>query len=217
MAVNSRMFLGAAAALLVLPIGLHACQHERTFHNQNVKRAVTPRAALSPDEQLIVASFDNNSLNDWSYYYTHGDHLAGVNKTMAQWTADRWAEAGIQSRLDSYHVFLNYPVSKSLVVTYPNGTTYTPSLEEAVLIEDDTSSYPNRIPTFHGNSASGTADAEFVYVGRGQQVDFDRLKALGVQLEGKIAVSRYMELEVSRKAQADQIIVDMVVLSVASK
>lgn len=88
-------------------------------------------------------------------------------------------------------VFLNYPVSQSLSLSLPNGTTYTPSLMEEVLPEDDTSSYPNRVPTFHGYSFTGSASAEFVYVGRGQQVDFERLKALGVPLEGKIALSRY--------------------------
>ena len=60
-----------------------------------------------------------------------------------------------------------------------------------MLAEDDTSSYPNRVPTFHGYSFTGDASAEFVYVGRGQQVDFARLQALGVPLEGKIALSRY--------------------------
>jgi N-acetylated-alpha-linked acidic dipeptidase len=62
---------------------------------------------------------------------------------------------------------------------------------EEVLAEDDTSSYPNRVPTFHGYSFTGDASAEFVYVGRGQQVDFERLQALGIPLEGKIALSRY--------------------------
>lgn len=52
-------------------------------------------------------------------------------------------------------------------------------------------SYPNSVPTFHGYSATGNASAEYVYVGRGQQVDFDRLIALGVELEGKIAVAKY--------------------------
>jgi N-acetylated-alpha-linked acidic dipeptidase len=86
---------------------------------------------------------------------------------------------------------LNYPVSNSLLLTYPNGSTFKPSLKEAILEEDPTTSYPNSIPTFHGYSFSGNASAEYVYVGRGQQVDFDRLQALGVQLEGKIALAKY--------------------------
>jgi N-acetylated-alpha-linked acidic dipeptidase len=76
-------------------------------------------------------------------------------------------------------------------LTYANGSTYTPSLEEAVLEEDPTTSYPNSIATFHGYSFTGNASAEYVYVGRGQQVDFERLQALGVELEGKIALAKY--------------------------
>ncbi|KAF2148218.1 N-acetylated-alpha-linked acidic dipeptidase [Myriangium duriaei CBS 260.36] len=171
---------------------VNACQRERTIYDHGLaKRSITPRQALSNDESLIISSFDNTSISDWSYYYTHGAHVAGTNRSMAQWTADHWAAAGITSRLDSYNVYLNYPVSKSLVVTLPNGTTYVPTLEEEVLSEDETTSYPNRIPTFHGYSASGEATAEYVYVGRGQQVDFKRLIALGVPLEGKIALARY--------------------------
>jgi N-acetylated-alpha-linked acidic dipeptidase len=76
-------------------------------------------------------------------------------------------------------------------LTYPNGSTYTPTLQEAVLEEDPTTSYPNSISTFHGYSFTGNASAEYVYVGRGQQVDFERLEALGVELEGKIALAKY--------------------------
>ncbi|KAF2725728.1 Zn-dependent exopeptidase [Polychaeton citri CBS 116435] len=96
--------------------------------------------------------------------------------SQAQWTADKWSEAGIASSLTTHHVYLNYPVN---------------NLEEDVLLEDVTTSYPNRIPTFHGYSSSGSVSAEYAYVGRGQQVDFDRLVELGVELEGKIAMSRY--------------------------
>ncbi|EME42303.1 hypothetical protein DOTSEDRAFT_64147 [Dothistroma septosporum NZE10] len=186
--------IGAAAiaAVLLLPTELRACQREREFFNHQLpKRQATPVPELTADEQLIISSFDNNSISDWSNYYTHGDHLAGRNRSQAQWTASRWAEAGFETRLDSYHVFLNYPVSKSIVVIWPNGTTYTPSLEEAILEEDDVTGWTNRIPTFHGYSFSGSASAEYVYVGRGQQVDFERLLALGVDLKGKIALSRY--------------------------
>ena len=56
-------------------------------------------------------------------------------------------------------------------MTYSNGTVYYPMLDEAILAQDETTSYPNRVPTFHGYSFTGDAVGELVYVGRGQKVD----------------------------------------------
>ncbi|KAI0898171.1 glutamate carboxypeptidase [Annulohypoxylon nitens] len=165
--------------------------HERRSHSHLIEKRDTPLAPLSPEEATLVGAVSNTTISEWSYYYTHGAHLAGKNISMAEWTADRWQESGWNSSIVSYDVYLNYPVNKSLSLTYSNGTIFQPNLEEAVLDEDETTSYPNRIPTFHGYSASGNAEAEFVYVGRGQQVDFDRLNELGVSLEGKVAVAKY--------------------------
>ncbi|KAL8840149.1 MAG: hypothetical protein Q9176_003997 [Flavoplaca citrina] len=169
------------------------CVRDHAFHRPRsiVKRRSTPRVPLTPDEAVLTNSFDNNTLNDWSYYYTHGVHLAGTNRTMAQWTADRWSENGFQSRLDEYYTYLNYPVSHSLSLTYPNGSVFQASLEEAMLTEDETSTYPERIPTFHGYSFTGNATAEYIYVGRGQVVDFEALVALNISLGGKIALAKY--------------------------
>ncbi|KAI1382025.1 glutamate carboxypeptidase [Hypoxylon crocopeplum] len=169
----------------------NARSHERLSHPSLIKKQDTPLSPLSPEESTLVDAISNTTISEWSYYYTHGAHLAGKNRTMAQWTADRWGENGWNSSVVSYYVYLNYPVNKSLSLTYSNGSIFQPSLEEAVLTEDETTSYPNRIPTFHGYSASGSANAEFVYVGRGQQVDFDRLIELGVPLEGKVAIAKY--------------------------
>ncbi|RYN30317.1 putative glutamate carboxypeptidase [Alternaria tenuissima] len=177
-----------ATLLALAAIGVQACQRERAFlhhPHKHVKRQSAFPPALTPDEEILLNSFDSVSISEWSYYYTHGQHLA------AQWTADKWSEYGFTSRLDEYYVFLNYPVSNSLQLTYSNGSTYTPTLMEDVLAEDETTSYPNSVPVFHGYSFTGNASAEYVYVGRGQQVDFDRLAALGVDLEGKIALAKY--------------------------
>lgn len=78
-----------------------------------------------------------------------------------------------------------------MTLTSSDGTTRDINLNEDVLSEDETTSYPNRVPTFHGYSFTGKATAEYVYVGRGQKKDFERLVALGVELEGKIALARY--------------------------
>src|ERR1700761_6840430 len=141
---------------------------------------------LTVEESILVNAFDNYSIASSSYFYTHGLHVAGTNESMAQWTADRWSENGFTSRLITYcysfffilqdkpltsaDVYINYPVSHSMSLSYSNGSVFTPSLEEEVLQEDPTTSYPNRVPTFHGYSASGSVTAEYVYVGRGQQV-----------------------------------------------
>ncbi|CZT23232.1 related to glutamate carboxypeptidase II [Ramularia collo-cygni] len=146
---------------------------------------------LTINEDLILKTISNDSIANFSYYYTQGLHLAGTNQSQAQWTADRWSEFGFNSRLDVYNVFLNYPLDNSLNATWTNGSTYSPVLEEDILEEDPVTGFPNRVPTFHAYSASGTAEAEYVYVGRGQIADFERLKELGIELEGKIAVSRY--------------------------
>src|SRR5262249_22148500 len=103
-----------------------------------------------------------------------------------QWTADRFAEAGIPSSLAYYNVFLDYPESQSITVTYGNGSSVELELQEDCLLVDETTCSPDRIPIFHGYSASGDAAAQYVYVGRGQMDDYQALADLGVELEGKI-------------------------------
>ncbi|KAK2748781.1 hypothetical protein FQN57_000362 [Myotisia sp. PD_48] len=173
-----------------------ACVLEEATHEFNpallTRRSRTPqRPHLSKHERVMVDSFSSTTVDDWSYYYTHGLHIAGMNRTQAQWTADKWAEFGVPSSVVSYHTYLNFPVSQEVSLTAKDGKTKKINLDEEVLEEDSTTSYPNRPPTFHGYSASGDVSAEYVYVGRGQQVDFERLIALGVDLKGKIAISRY--------------------------
>ncbi|KAL8727636.1 MAG: hypothetical protein Q9166_005915 [cf. Caloplaca sp. 2 TL-2023] len=169
------------------------CVHDFAFHRSRsvAKRQSTGLEPLTADEAILANSFDNNTIDSWSYFYTHGAHLAGTNRNMAQWTADRWSENGFQARLDEYITYLNYPVSHSLALTYPNGSVLQATLQEAVLDEDETTSYPNSIPTFNGYSFTGNATAEYVYVGRGQVADFEALASLNVPLEGKIALAKY--------------------------
>ena len=194
-----------------------ACQHD--FHHQKqflglesrLERRQAPAfpPALDMNEAVLSNSFDNTSIESWSYFYTHGLHWAGTNKTMADWTVDRYSENGWQASLAEYcrcqntsllagawwlihsDTFMNYPVSKSVTMTRSDGSVYTPSLTEDELAEDEVTTYPNKAPTFHGYSFTGDASGELVYVGRGQKVDFDRLVALGVELEGKVALARY--------------------------
>lgn len=94
-----------ASLFLFAAIGAEACQRERVFKrhaHSYIKRQASFPPVLDANEQILINSFDNTSIAEWSYYYTHGDHVAGRNESMAQWTADKWSSYGFTSRLDEY-------------------------------------------------------------------------------------------------------------------
>ncbi|KAI4646998.1 hypothetical protein J4E93_005223 [Alternaria ventricosa] len=143
---------------------------------------------------------------EWSRYYTSGPHLAGKNLSQALWTRERWQEWGVESTIVDYDVYINYPKGHRLVLMEKIGdkedaadsTTkqewkvkYEARLEEDVLDEDKSSQLADRVPTFHGYSASGNVTAPYVFVNYGTYRDFEELQAANVSLEGKIALAKY--------------------------
>lgn len=112
-----------------------------------------------------MGALDSVKISEWSYYYTHGLHLAGTNFSQASWTRDRFVESGIATTIVPYNVLVNYPIAQSLSLTFPNGTVFNAAIQEAVLPADETTGYPNRVPTFHGYSFTGSATAEYVFAG----------------------------------------------------
>lgn len=119
--------------------------------------------------------------------------------TQALWTQERWQEWGVESRIEEYEIYLNYPEdhSLSLLTRSENDSTqawmveFRASLEEDVLDVDPTTGREDRIPTFHGYSASGNVTAPFVYVNYGTYQDYEDLVKANVSLEGKIAIAKY--------------------------
>ena len=157
---------------------------------------------------------------EWQQYYTAGPHLAGKNLSQAEWTRDRWEEFGVESAIVDYDTYINYPLGHRLALlekvgegesTAANGENgaaverrrdegstkggykvkYECSMEEDVLPEDPTSGLDNRVPTFHGYSASGNVTAQYVYVNFGTYKDFEELQEANVSLKGYIAVAKY--------------------------
>lgn len=62
-----------AAFLVLAAIGAQACQRERTFQHhphKHVKRQSNFPPALTPDEEILLNSFDSVSISEWSYYYS---------------------------------------------------------------------------------------------------------------------------------------------------
>ena len=163
-------------------------------------------------QEVLQTTPQEEKAREWSQYYTAGPHLAGKNLSQAIWTRERWQEFGVQdSSIVSYDVYVNYPAGHRSALleksSKSNGNLgkrmaetdnirdykvkYECSMTEDVLDEDPTSGLDNRIPTFHGYSASGNVTAQFVYVNFGTYQDFEDLVRANVSLEGKIAIAKY--------------------------
>jgi N-acetylated-alpha-linked acidic dipeptidase len=147
-------------------------------------------------QSLLLKTPSEDKAKEWSQYYTAGPHLAGRNLSQAVWTKERWEEFGIKSTIVSYDVYLNYPLDHRLaLLEFEDGNSYKTrfecNLEEDTLDEDGTSRLNDRVPTFHGYSASGNVTAPYVYVNFGTYQDFEDLIAANVSLEGKIGIAKY--------------------------
>ncbi|RMZ68484.1 glutamate carboxypeptidase ii [Pyrenophora seminiperda CCB06] len=155
-------------------------------------------------QSILLQTPDAAKAEEWSRYYTSGPHLAGKNLSQALWTRERWQEWGIASTIVDYEVYINYPKGHRLALMESSENSnnkeknntewaikYEARLEEDVLDEDKSSQLADRVPTFHGYSASGNVTAPYVFVNYGTYKDFEELQAANVTLEGKIALAKY--------------------------
>jgi N-acetylated-alpha-linked acidic dipeptidase len=160
--------------LLAIASSATACQRDilsqiDTQHPDHHTLKPRQAAAFPPvwtkEEQILHSSFSKTELDTWSSYYTHGNHIAGLNKSMAEETAKKWIANGVPSSLVEYEVYLNYPKEQGLVLKWANGSSYKAQMYEDVLSVDETTLDAGAPPTFHGYSKSGSVEAEYVYVG----------------------------------------------------
>ncbi|EDO19328.1 hypothetical protein Kpol_1036p74 [Vanderwaltozyma polyspora DSM 70294] len=143
-------------------------------------------------EEQFLEHLKTNLAGNWSRKYTSIPHLAGQGKELLEFTAEKFKEYGLETEVESFDIYLNYPVDNGLkLIKDDSEVVYEASLKEDELEDDPTTIGDDLIPTFHGYSASGNVTAQFVYVNYGTKKDFETLDKLGVELEGKIAIARY--------------------------
>lgn len=123
---------------------------------------------------------------------TQAPHIAGSveDQATAEYVAKKFREAGLETEIVEYRVWLNYPAEVSVDVTAPAGVAMHGPTREKVdgdPFQDD----PRVVMPYNGMSPSGDVEAEVVYANYGGPEDFDKLKQLGVDVRGKIALVRY--------------------------
>ena len=163
------------------------------------------RGALSDTEKQYVAVPSNASARAHLQYITSEAHVAGTagDAKMAEYVRSEFIKAGIaDSEIFSLTVKLNYPrgvedgtgapgPSLTLVNSASGETVFAAALTEDVVASDATSDTPYRNHTFNGYAPSGNVSGEAVYANYGRPEDFDVLAAAGVDVAGKVVITRY--------------------------
>lgn len=166
----------------------------RTSVNRDWRRLHHLKVTYPELERTLFQSIDAESIREWSKKYTAERHLAGENYPLVQWTHDKFKEFGLKSEIAQYDVYLNKPYDHHVKLLDKDGNVqYTASLEEDEIPEDPTTTLPEdeRVPTFHGYSASGNVTGKFVYANYGLLDDFELLDAKGIDLKDKVVIVRY--------------------------
>lgn len=121
-------------------------------------------------------------------------HVAGSpeDRKTADYVAKKFKEAGLDTSIVEYKVWMNRPAEISVAVTAPSNVKMSGPAREHVSsdpFQDD----PRILPAFNGSSPSGDAEADVVYANYGTPTDFKKLEDLKVDVRGKIVIVRYGE------------------------
>jgi N-acetylated-alpha-linked acidic dipeptidase len=123
---------------------------------------------------------------------TSEPHIAGSpeDRKTADYVAQKFREAGLDVRIDTYKVWLNLPKQILVEATAPAGLKmHGPTREH---VEGDPYQDDSRVVMpFNGSSPSGEVEAEVVYANYGRPEDFKKLREMGIDVHGKIVITRY--------------------------
>ena len=123
---------------------------------------------------------------------TKEPHIAGskANERVRDYMADVMRKAGLQVEIFPYDIYLPVmPGTASAELVTPIRLPL--NNKEYIHKEDPFSSDPNLPVGFNAYSGTGDVTGEVVYANYGRKEDFEKLKALGVSVKGKIVIARY--------------------------
>jgi N-acetylated-alpha-linked acidic dipeptidase len=148
------------------------------------------------EERTLEARFDSHldaaDQRAWLKRLSARPHHVGspYDKDNAEFMADLFRSWGFETRIESFKVLFPTPKTRLLEMVAP--TRFTASLAEPPIPEDSTSGQTaEQLPTYNAYSIDGDVTGELVYVNYGVPKDYEELDRRGIDVKGKIVLSRY--------------------------
>lgn len=148
-------------------------------------------AQLRQREAALRAIPRRENIGRYMDFMAAEPHHAGSPraKEVAEYAAQLLKSWGYETRIEVFEALLPYPVERRLELMAP--FRFPAYLAEPALAEDPDSEDKNQLPTYNAYSGNGDVTAELVYANYGLPEDYEQLKRLGIDVKGKIVLTRY--------------------------
>jgi N-acetylated-alpha-linked acidic dipeptidase len=180
-----KLLAGASLFLVLIGSNLQAVDQNGKDKDKDKNKDKQPSSASGPIsgfrdfaterdvEKKFMAVPDVKLAEEHLRILTQAPHIAGSpeDKATAEYVAKKFREAGLDTEIVEYKVWLNYPAEIRVDMTSPPGVEmHGPQRErvEGDPYQDD----PRVVTPYNGMSPSGDAEAEVVYANYGSPADF---------------------------------------------
>ncbi len=153
-------------------------------------------AANAAKEQALESQFDSKvsvqDLRTWLERLAARPHQLGsaYDHDNAEFIASLFRSWGYDTTIERYDVLFPTPKTRLLELISPE--RYTAKLVEPALPQDRTSGQTaEQLPVYNAYSIDGDVTADLVYANYGVPADYDVLARNGIDVRGKIVITRY--------------------------
>jgi len=151
----------------------------------------TSAAAQRALEQRFDAALSATDQSDWLKQMSSAPNHVGSphDKANAEWMLARFQEWGWDARIETFSVLYPTPKTESLELVAPSH--YKAKLFEPPVPGDATSATPGALPPYNAYGGDGDVTAGLVYANQGMPDDYKELARRGIDVRGKIVITRY--------------------------
>jgi N-acetylated-alpha-linked acidic dipeptidase len=142
-------------------------------------------------EQRFDALLDPADQRDWLKQMSSEPNQVGAphDKANAEFMLKKFREWGWDAHIETFSVL--YPTPKKVALELLGPTPFTAALREPAVAGDATSGLPGALPPYNVYGGDGDVTAELVYANYGMPDDYKELARRGIDVRGKIVITRY--------------------------
>jgi N-acetylated-alpha-linked acidic dipeptidase len=152
-------------------------------------------AAQAPDERSLEQRFDAQldpaELRAWLKNLSSEANNVGTPKDRAnaEFERDLLRNWGWDAQIETFEVL--YPTLKQHTLELVAPTHFTATLSEPPVAGDETSARTDGMPPYNVYGADGDVTGDLVYLNYGMPKDYEDLARRGIDVRGKIVITRY--------------------------